>query len=165
VAEKLRKVVAITRATRSLIPLLAYSSLFRRVAMRDNANYGDRVARDEMLRLVDDMLGCAVTSDLLATDEAFGELRVDCPVTLAWSEHDRIFPIARHAERAQALVPDARFIVLPDVGHVPMLDNPELVAETILEACAAQRTLNSPSDVFARPAADNVAQLMARAQR
>ncbi len=166
VGDKLRKVVAITRATRGLIPMLARSPMFRRVAMRDNAHHGDRVARDEMLRLVDDMLGCAVTEDLLTTDESFDEpLHADCPVTIAWSQHDRIFPVSRHFERAKALVPDARFVVLDDVGHVPMLDNAELVADTILDTCAPQQTLNTPSDVFARPGGENFEQLIARAQR
>ena len=40
--------------------------------------------------------------------------------------------------RARELVPGARFIVLDDVGHVPMLDDPELVARTILESAGGQ---------------------------
>jgi hypothetical protein len=34
-------------------------------------------------------------------------------------------------------VPSARFIVLADVGHVPMIDDPQNVARTILQATAA----------------------------
>jgi pimeloyl-ACP methyl ester carboxylesterase len=167
VGGKLRKVIALTRATRSVLPLLAGSATFRRVAMRDNARYGDRVTREEMLRLVEDMLACDAASDLLATDEAFVELNADCPVTLAWAEHDQIFPLAKHRQRAEALVPGAHFIVLPDVGHVPMIDDPALVVDTILESCAAARAISErvPTDVFQVPPSVSLAGLAARAER
>ncbi len=32
------------------------------------------------------------------------------------------------------MIPRARFVVLDDVGHVPMFDDPQLVADTILAA-------------------------------
>jgi pimeloyl-ACP methyl ester carboxylesterase len=154
VSGKLRKVVALTRATRPLLPLFARSSTFRRIALRDNAAHGDRIARAELLRLVDDLLGCAVVSDLLSTDEALGELVTGCPITLAWSEHDRIFPIQKHGPLAQTRVPGARFVMLKDVGHVPMLDNAELVVDTILEACGGYRgqSRSAASDAFQRTA-------------
>jgi pimeloyl-ACP methyl ester carboxylesterase len=34
-------------------------------------------------------------------------------------------------------VPNAELVRLPGVGHVPMLDDPELVARTILEVTQA----------------------------
>jgi hypothetical protein len=34
-------------------------------------------------------------------------------------------------------MPSAQFIVLPGVGHVPMIDDPQLVARTILESTGA----------------------------
>ena len=135
VGDKLRNIVTLTRVTRPLLSLFAHSATFRRLAMRDNATYGDRIARAELLRLVDDLLGCEAASDLLKTNEALSELDVDCPTTIAWSENDRIFPIDEYLPIARQRVPRARFVVLKDVGHVPMLDNPELVADTILEAC------------------------------
>ena len=39
-----------------------------------------------------------------------------------------------YGARAQQMIPRARFVVLDDVGHVPMFDNPQLVADTILAA-------------------------------
>lgn len=57
------------------------------------------------------------------------------PLTIAWGDRDRILPV-RQAARAAALLPDAHHVVLPDCGHVPMIDNPELVADTILATCA-----------------------------
>ena len=57
----------------------------------------------------------------------------DVPVTIAWGEKDRLFPV-RQAGRFAAAIPRARARVLPGVGHVPMSDDPDLVAATILEA-------------------------------
>jgi pimeloyl-ACP methyl ester carboxylesterase len=53
------------------------------------------------------------------------------PVTIAWGRRDRIL-LWRQAERARRLLPDARFIPLDGCGHVPMTDDPRLVAEAIL---------------------------------
>jgi pimeloyl-ACP methyl ester carboxylesterase len=58
------------------------------------------------------------------------------PVTVAWGEHDRIFPVDQ-LEVARVRLPRARFAVLTDCGHVPITDDPELVAATILETTAA----------------------------
>jgi pimeloyl-ACP methyl ester carboxylesterase len=126
----------ITRLARPVLPMLAYFSQFRRYALRAIAAHGDRVTRDEMIELVDDMIGCTATADLLATREALTELKTRCPITLAWCEKDRIFPVRLHAHLARQLVPGARYIVIPGVGHVPMLDDPKLVAETIVSSIA-----------------------------
>jgi len=56
----------------------------------------------------------------------------DVPVTIAWGEHDRLVGPPREECRPAG----ARFVVLPDVGHTPMWDDPELVARTILEGSA-----------------------------
>jgi pimeloyl-ACP methyl ester carboxylesterase len=53
------------------------------------------------------------------------------PVTIAWGRRDHIL-LWRQAERARRLLPDARFVPLEGCGHVPMTDDPELVAEMIL---------------------------------
>jgi pimeloyl-ACP methyl ester carboxylesterase len=55
------------------------------------------------------------------------------PVRFAWGDHDRVLPSARFAEPLLKRVPGAEFVVLKGVGHVPMSDDPVLVAKTILE--------------------------------
>jgi pimeloyl-ACP methyl ester carboxylesterase len=54
------------------------------------------------------------------------------PVTVAWGAKDRILP-PRQAQRARELLPGARHVALPGCGHVPMTDNPDLVADLILQ--------------------------------
>jgi pimeloyl-ACP methyl ester carboxylesterase len=54
------------------------------------------------------------------------------PVTIAWCERDRLVgPPAAHRRPA-----GSRFLVLPGVGHTPTWDDPELVAQTLLEGSA-----------------------------
>lgn len=130
---------AIHQARRSqrVLPLLAHSRRFRRWALRNTALHGDRVGRDEFLRLTWDMLGCEIGEDLLRSqDQLAGLDPPPCPITIAWSGADRIFPVDVNGARARQLIPAARFIVLDDVGHVPMLDAPKMVAETILAVSA-----------------------------
>ena len=58
------------------------------------------------------------------------------PVTVAWGTRDRLLlPI--QALRAQQRLPHARFVWLPDCGHVPMGDDPELIAKVLLEGSSA----------------------------
>lgn len=55
------------------------------------------------------------------------------PVTLTWGSRDRIIPSAT-AVRAKRMLPDARQVLLEDCGHMPMSDDPQLVAQTLLDA-------------------------------
>lgn len=57
------------------------------------------------------------------------------PLTIAWGERDRVLP-PRQAQRAARLLPQANHVTLPGCGHVPMVDDPALVANTILRTCA-----------------------------
>ena len=48
-----------------------------------------------------------------------------------------MIPPDRHGRPLLDRVPDADFVVMPGVGHVPMYDDPLLVATTILEVTLA----------------------------
>lgn len=134
----LRATVRATRRGRPILPLLARFARFRRWAMRLNAVHGDRLHPTEIVELADDLLGCTVSEDLLSTTESLAPLDpAPCPITVAWSEKDRVLPLEVDGAYARELVPSARFIVLKDVGHVPMFDAPEAVAQTMLETTAA----------------------------
>ncbi|MEV4759746.1 alpha/beta fold hydrolase [Micromonospora sp. NPDC049559] len=58
------------------------------------------------------------------------------PVTVAWGTRDRILPY-RQAALARHRLPLARHVELSGCGHVPMHDDPDLVAEVILATTAA----------------------------
>ena len=60
---------------------------------------------------------------------------IDVPVTVAWGEKDRLLP---RKARAEAELPDqAQVLTLRGCGHLPMWDDPQQVAETILAGSAA----------------------------
>jgi pimeloyl-ACP methyl ester carboxylesterase len=62
----------------------------------------------------------------------------EVPVTIAWGERDRLVGPPKPGRRPAG----ARFVTLPDVGHTPTWDDPELIARTLLEG----------SDVYQRRA-------------
>ena len=66
-------------------------------------------------------------------DHAFGGHTLDCPVTVAWGEKDRLLIYSRQSARARRLLPDARHVTLHGCGHVPTWDDPEQVARVLLE--------------------------------
>lgn len=145
VVATLRRAVRDIHRSRRILPLVARSRHIRRFALRNSAQYGERVSPTEFLSLTDDVIGCQISGDLLASDARLSPLDpTSCPITLAWSAEDRIFPLETYRSRACELIPGADFIVLDEVGHIPMLDNPRLVAQTILSSTArATDTLNS----------------------
>jgi pimeloyl-ACP methyl ester carboxylesterase len=56
---------------------------------------------------------------------------IDCPITIAWGDRDRLLP-PWQARRAAAALPGARVVRLHGCGHVPMWDDPEGVAALLL---------------------------------
>ena len=133
--EELSTAMRDTRRSRRLLPLLSYSARFRRWVMSDVAVHGDRLSRADFIDSADNVLGCTILEDTIEDTTQLEPLDpLPCPITLAWSREDRLFPVDVYGARAQQMVPGARFIVLDDVGHAPMFDDPQLVADTILAA-------------------------------
>ncbi|MEV4561646.1 hypothetical protein AB0K51_32340 [Kitasatospora sp. NPDC049285] len=56
----------------------------------------------------------------------------EVPVTIAWGTRDLLLPNAQ-GRRARRALPTARFVPLVGCGHVPMGDDPALVARVVLE--------------------------------
>jgi pimeloyl-ACP methyl ester carboxylesterase len=57
--------------------------------------------------------------------------RVRCPTLVLWGDRDRLVD-PRLAPRLAAAVPGARLLVLEGVGHVAMLEAPEVAARAVL---------------------------------
>ena len=60
-----------------------------------------------------------------------GEIPSHVPVTIGWGSKDRMLS-PREALVARDRLPHATFVRLPGCGHVPMTDDPELVAKVLL---------------------------------
>jgi pimeloyl-ACP methyl ester carboxylesterase len=60
-----------------------------------------------------------------------GHREISCPVLIVWGRRDRVLPV-RHAWRLRGDLPDARLVVLDDVGHTPQLEaSGRVVAEMV----------------------------------
>lgn len=129
---RVRKTVTMSRIPRPITAVGLRSRVVRRIAFNDIACRGERLSAEQALMMVDDVLGCEVAVDLLGTPELVAPLNpLPCPVTLAWSARDKVFPVDVNGAIARERLPQAQFLVLPGVGHVPMVDDPVLVADTI----------------------------------
>ncbi|WP_162832992.1 alpha/beta fold hydrolase [Streptomyces sp. CB09001] len=58
-------------------------------------------------------------------------------VTVAWGDRDRLL-LPRQGIRAKRAIPRARLVRLPGCGHVPMNDDPALVARVLLDGSRTQ---------------------------
>ena len=130
----------IARLIRPIMPLVLKSPMVRRRMFRDGACHGDRISAQRGVEIFDDFLGCTVTHEVFSTDdEQIAPLDpLPCPITVAWSEKDVIVPVAAYGPNAGQRLPQATFVTLPDVGHDPMMDDPELVSRTILGVTTAE---------------------------
>jgi len=57
---------------------------------------------------------------------------VEVPTTVAWGTNDKILPYSQ-AARAESRLPNATHVPLPGAGHVPMVDDPDLILGLIDE--------------------------------
>lgn len=134
----LHETVSDTKISRPFLPVLSRVGPVRRFAMRGAASHGERLRPAELRDIADDVLGCVARDELIESFEDLPALDpAPCPVTIAWSGADRLLRLNVNGARARQLVPEAHWVVLEDVGHMPMVDDPELVAETILQAASA----------------------------
>ncbi len=119
-------------------PRLLRWRYFRTVAGSVLYGHPSRMTADTMLADLASMVG-SPAFDLVAAagrDYTFAAPAPAVPVTVAWGTRDRVL-WPRQARKAAELLPRARHAWLHRCGHVPMLDEPELVASLILETCAA----------------------------
>ncbi|WP_051223651.1 alpha/beta fold hydrolase [Conexibacter woesei] len=131
-----------SRRSRALLPLVLHVPQIRRFAMRGTSADGARLTPREIIAAADDLLGCTVLDDLLTTTESLPPLHIDpatTPITVAWSGADALLLPDVNGALAKQLIPAANHIILPGVGHVPMLDDPALVAATIRATIAQER--------------------------
>src|SRR3954468_23329488 len=73
---------------------------------------------------------------------------IDCPVLLAFPEKDLILPRRRYGEPLVRGLPHAEVVDLPGWGHAAMVDDPALVARTIL-GFTARHAAGAPEGVAA----------------
>lgn len=68
------------------------------------------------------------------------------PITVAWGTRDLVL-LPYQATRARKALPNAEHITLPKCGHVPMIDDIDLVADVLLKGSAHPRLGRAAYDV------------------
>jgi pimeloyl-ACP methyl ester carboxylesterase len=131
---KLRSQYRMGRRFARLTPHLMRSPVGRSLLLRDAMARPRQMPADAAVAMAAEY---AATPDFEAHLEATSVERfrdgaaIDCPVTIAWGEKERL--ISKKARRLDELPPQTRVVTLPGCGHVPMWDDPERVASTIIE--------------------------------
>lgn len=128
-------------ARRELLVGMLRRPRLRRLILRGGMEHAERMPPDAAVGLLDDMIRTDILGGLGRWMESAPPyapaLPPDVPVRIAWGTSDRSLPFATHGEPWLERLPGAEYVALPGCGHVPMYDDPRLVAETILAVTAA----------------------------
>jgi pimeloyl-ACP methyl ester carboxylesterase len=142
-SREVRRVAAIYRVlvagSRLMGPharFMAARPRLRRLAAWHHFAHPERMAPDDFAYMIAGAGGSESLSEGLSTvlehDGATGLGEIACPVLLAFPEHDVILPRRRYGERFVREIPHAEVVDLAGVGHAAMVDDPQLVARTIV---------------------------------
>lgn len=123
-------------APESLHRRLTSHAWFRRLAFRSLYTHPERVAPEDA---VADTLNLRRAKGfwphfVRATFLRFA-MDVQVPTTIAWGDTDRLL-LPSEAQTARARLPEAVHVSLPDCGHCPQIDHPELVVDVALATVA-----------------------------
>jgi pimeloyl-ACP methyl ester carboxylesterase len=114
-----------------------------------------RIPADEMVELIADFAQCPLFGALASGAAKLHQIEeldiAHCPVHIAWAEKDRLIPYRRFGHPMRARVRGAEFSTLPGLGHVPMYDDPQLIARIILEMTTRVDELAAPAKTAKRP--------------
>jgi pimeloyl-ACP methyl ester carboxylesterase len=118
-------------APMSVLRLVSRSAFGRRIAGLSLYSHPERFDNEAVLG---DAIALKQARAFGGTLRAGVHYRFDSPVhvptTVAWATHDRILRFGQ-SELARRRLPDAHHVALPHCGHVPMVDDPELVVRVI----------------------------------
>lgn len=135
------------RASLPMLPRIARTPALRRIAFRDLMSRPANVDADAAMGFFIGAANCSVFADAIAQAEAgdaFGELApIDCRVRILYGTRDRIIRWPNYYARMKKLLPSAEFVPLHGLGHIPMWDDPAVVARRILEVTAPEKPVGS----------------------
>jgi pimeloyl-ACP methyl ester carboxylesterase len=139
-----RRLVLRFQLTRKLLTLgaplatrLARYSLGRTCFLRDAVACPARLSPEVARLMIERAWRCEAYDEVVRAmisqpaPEPFAKL--PCPIRLVWGAEDRLLPVRGYSERWRRVLPGADWVVLPNVGHVQMYDDPTAVARSITE--------------------------------
>jgi pimeloyl-ACP methyl ester carboxylesterase len=137
VTRSLRAGVAAARCIAPVADLAVAWPVLRRALGSRTMRFPQRCSPADIADILRAVRGCTVAKEILRSAPSEGPVRdldrISCPVRLAWPSDDRVLPFATFGAGLAERTPGASLVMLPQTGHVPMWDDPDLVARTILE--------------------------------
>lgn len=120
-----------------VVPTLAQSGVARHVMSTMISTHGERVSPEAFVGDIHGMRRAVpAMKQIFPIAYPFDRpIPDDVRVTIAWGQFDLIL-LPYQARLAQRRLPQARHVRLGGCGHVPMADNPELIAQVLLEGSA-----------------------------
>ncbi len=112
--------------------LLASANMRERF-LRTTVGHPQRLSAAEGRALIRDWLeapGYDAANDEMRSHVFEEPERVTVPATIAWGTLDQLVS----PPRPERMPPGSAYVELPDVGHTPTWDDPEMIAELLLEA-------------------------------
>jgi pimeloyl-ACP methyl ester carboxylesterase len=160
------KLAHLSMSTPAMAMLARYPRL-QSNSLRRLMSHPGRIPADEMVELIADFAQCPLFGALASGAAKLHQIEeldiAHCPVHIAWAEKDRLIPYRRFGHPMRARVRGAEFSTLPGVGHVPMYDDPHLVARTILDMTTRVDELAAPERTGRKPRRATTAQRTDRA--
>jgi pimeloyl-ACP methyl ester carboxylesterase len=127
------------RTPPGLLTFTASRPRLRTAALIELVARPGQVSAGAAARMFEGAQGCSVFAQALAlarSGEMFGEIEAipeDCPVRIAYGTRDRILRWPGAYTRMREMLPHAEWVALEGLGHLPMWDDPHLVARVVLE--------------------------------
>ena len=108
----------------------------RRALNAQAMEHGDRVPEPEFRRAMHSLRSTRILPRLLDCIDRDGAIQPlqagEVPIRIAWCEHDKVIPFEAYGKPMLEAVSGARHVTVRGVGHVPMYDDPQQVADVIL---------------------------------
>jgi pimeloyl-ACP methyl ester carboxylesterase len=133
IAHSVRRSALLAKWAGPLMKMAVSTNAGRRFMMGTAMLHPERMTRAAARAVISDHAACSLADvlQLVETDAVAPMHPLPCPITVAWAAEDDILPIAKYQAAVLERLPGARFLVLPNVGHAAMVDDPDLVSRTI----------------------------------
>jgi pimeloyl-ACP methyl ester carboxylesterase len=141
IAAYFRRTAFLLRIAGPILPFVARHPVLRKLALRDVVADGRKVPTDAALAFFEGARGCTIVNDVLSlvgTPGIFDLGPIECPVRILYGSEDRLLRWPSYYSRMQRTLPEADWVCLEGLGHIPMWDSPDTVATRILEHTGAR---------------------------
>jgi pimeloyl-ACP methyl ester carboxylesterase len=140
-----RRNALMLRAGRRWLPMISRRPRLRVLAMRELVARPSRLSATDAMTMMEGAAECVIANDAITaarSQSLFGELgAIDCPVRILYGTRDVLVRWPSHFEKLRRILPEADYVALDGLGHLPMWDDPARVARMILEV--TERDLTS----------------------